>query len=77
MDRRKLKDWQFRDYTIKIDRVREVYSLGAGTTEYVDKMFLVDIGTTGGHHTGFRVLIPKGKIGAGIKKLAKEIKEHL
>ena len=73
--KKRLKDWIFRDYTIKIERLREVYKTG-DMTEYVDKMFLVDIGSTGGRHTMFGVPID-GNFGEGIKKLAEEIKKHL
>jgi len=40
---RQLKDQRFREYTIKIDHIREVYKTSYGSTMYKDKMFCAEI----------------------------------
>ena len=70
------KEETFRNYTIKIDRVRGIKKVGVGSFEYTDKMFLVDIGSIGGRHTLFSVEIGKN-YGASLKRLMLEIRKEL
>ena len=72
---KKLKDQQFRDYTIKIDRVRSVKTISRYSKEYTDKMFLVDIKYICGG-IGFAVPITK-HYGKSLKRLFKKIQEAL
>lgn len=59
---------KFREYTIKIDRIREAKRVGPGW-EYKDKMFCVDISWMGNRHTMF--------CDTTLKKAFKRIKEEL
>lgn len=73
---KKLKDEQFREMTIKVDRVREVEKIGQGSYSYKDTMYLVDIINYTGGGLGFSVKIGSN-YGAGLRKLFREIVKHL
>ena len=75
-NKEKIREEQFRDFTIKIDRVRSIKKLLAGE-EYKDKMFLVNIkycGNTGG--VAFSVKLGRN-YGRSLRKVFRKIQEEL
>lgn len=65
---RQLKDQRFREYTIKIDHICQVFKAG-DTTRYIDKLFCVNIKDMLGGGTAF--------CKPTLKEVLKEIKDHL
>ena len=73
--KKKYKDEEFLEYTIKIRRVREVWG-DRHCKEYKDKFYLVEIISGSGHGISFAVPI-KRSIGTALRKVFKEIKHNL
>ncbi|MHA1225166.1 MAG: hypothetical protein ACTSR2_00455 [Candidatus Hodarchaeales archaeon] len=73
--KKRYKDEEFLEYTIKIRRVRKVWG-NRYCKEYKDKFYLVEIKQPSGHGISFAVPI-KRNIGAALRKVFREIKHYL
>ena len=73
--KKRYKDQEFLEYTIKIKRVREVWG-DRNCKEYKDKFYLVDIKQPVGYGIGFAVPI-KRNLGTALKKVFREIQKNL